>query len=279
MKNNGIKYKGKKRLKFRHIYALILLVITGVLAWLVLDLLVLEPARNRGVVVHGSRMEGIQDLEEFWKTDTIAFASTLDEVDYVTIFWNTGPVVYINVRVQPGTELLDAHRAAETVGNYFIEISDGVARQYDLQFVVSYGVISYIDADGNRAGILIDNQNAVVRHTHEYHHGLVEYVLAWAERYPSDFNVTRASDNIDFFINSVIEVVGESGLAELRARVAAIEIVVEIVADTEDGADGAITQQLPRLPANIRQIDQSNISTFPNWGAWCNENSRIIWNP
>ena len=279
MKNSGIKYKGKRRLKFRHIYGLILFGLTVYFAWSVIDLLVLTPSRNTGIVALGARMENIDPLEDSWMNATENFGATLTDVDYVSLFWNTGPVVFVNVRFEPGISRSDARQIARDVVEYFIEVSNEVARQYDIQIVISYGDISYIDDEGNRAGILVDNQNAVVQHVHEYNFNFAEATLAWAENYPSNTNVTRASGNINSrFTNSIREIVGEEGLERMRARLAAIDVVIEPARGEEEDDEDEDFERMPEYPRSA-QIEQSNISDFPNWGTWCNDSSRIIWTP
>lgn len=260
MEKNSKKFKGKQWLRFRHVYALMMLVVTGILVYHVVNLLVLTPRRDAGIPIHGHRMEEIEYLEAAWMTETEAFGATVDDVDYVSIFWNNGPVVYVSVRVEEGTTRRRARRAAREVIEYFIEVSEDVVLQYDIQVVVSYG-----DVVEQRE----ENHAAVIQHVHEYHHDLVEDILAWAETYPSEFNVDRAHNNIhNVFTESIRIAVGEEGLEEMKTRLASIDIVDE---DEEE--------PLPRFPFNIRQIPPSNIARFPNWGTWNNRRARIDWNP
>ena len=266
MENNNRQNKRKFRLEFRHIYALCLFAVTFALVLHVLNLLVLTPRRTTGVLVHGYRMESIQYLEEAWKTETEYFGSTLDEVDYVSIFWNTGPVVFVNVRVESGTSLSDARSAATEVVEYLIDISDEVVLEYDIQVVVSYGDVSQQREE---------NHDEVIQHVHSYNHSLVEAILAHAEQHSSEFNVDRAYQNINgAFTDSIIIVVGEEGLEEMRSRLEAIEVAIIEVGDDESESYDSIPRYL-----GVRQIPQSNIADFPNWGTWDNQRSRMIWTP
>lgn len=264
MEKNSKKFKGKKRLKFRHIYALIMLGVTVGLILHVVNLLVLTPRRDTGVPSHGHRMDEIDDLEESWKTTTEAFGATVDHVDYVSIFWNNGPVVYVSVRVEEGTSLQDAHDVAAEIIEHFIEVSNDVVLQYDIQVVVSYG-----DITEQRT----ENHAAVIQHVHEYNHELVEEILSWAERYRSEFNVERAERNINDFADSIKVVVGEEGLEAMLARVDAIDTISE--AGYEDDDDH---EPIPRFAVTV-QIPSSDIANFPNWGTWNHEEARIDWNP
>jgi len=279
MEKNKKQYKGKKWLKFRHIYGMIMLAVTVYFAWSVFDLLVITPGQQTGVVALGYRMENIQELEESWITGTENFGATLNSVDYVSIFWNTGPVVYVSVRVHPGTQLSVAQSAATEVVEYFIAVSNEVVLQYDIQVVVSYGDVEVLRAE---------NHAAVVQHVHEYNHSLVEAILAHAEQYPSEYNVHRAYRNINAFPNSIRIAVGEDGLAGMRARLEMIDIVTEVDGyedqgvenegdeyNGENGEEGVVS--MPRYPGE-RQIPRSHITDFPNWGTWCNVRSRISWN-
>ena len=259
MERNIKPYKGKKWLKFRHIYALILLILTGLLAWHIVHVLVLTPMRETGEAVHGSRMENVQLIDPSWITEAENFGATLDDVNSVDISWLNGPVVYFNVRVEPGTRRRYARRATRAIVEHFIEVSDDVALQYNIQVVASH-------ADRDIAEMRADNHAAVELHVHEYNHSLVEEILAHAEVHSSETNVTRARTNIDVFASSIIAIVGEEGLEEMRARAESIRI-----APLEDE-----DEPMPILPIE-RQIPRSEISRFPIWGTWDNGRSRIIW--
>ena len=269
MERNRKQYKGKKWLKFRHIYAMIMIGVTLYFAWSVFDLLVMEPNRSRGIPAHGYRMENIQALEESWITSTENFGATLNLVDYVSIFWNEGPVVYVSVRVHPGTDLSEAQSAATDVVEYFIAVSNDAARQYDIQIVLSHGDV---------AKQRVENQEAVVWHVHEYNHSFAEATLSHAEQYPNQSNFHRAYTNINVrFTNSIRVVVGEDGLAGMRARLDVIEIMDE-VEGYEDIYDDEVEREPMPSYSGVHQIPPSNITDFPIWGAWCNDRSRIRWN-
>lgn len=267
MERNIKQNKRKFRLKFRQIYALFLFLVTAILAWHVVNLLVLTPMRETGVLAHGYRMENIQPLEKSWMRESENFGETLNQVDYVSIFWNIGPVVFVNVRVEPETNLSDARSAATEIVEHFIEASNEVLLYYDIQVVVSYGDV----AQQRR-----ENQEAVNQHVHEYNHNIVEAILAHAEEWPSEYNVHRAQTNINnVFTNSIKAAVGEEGLEDMRARLEALDVVVEEVEHENDENQ----EFMPRFPRVTRQITQSNIADFPNWGTWDNNRSRMIWNP
>ena len=264
MERNVKPFKWKKWLKFRHIYALVLLAITALLVWHIVNLLILTPMRETGEVMHGSRMDNIQELEDSWRSETESFGATLDDVDYVTVFPPTGPVIYISVRVEPGTSRRYARRASRAVVEHFIEVSDEVALQYNIQIVVSYGDIVEMRAE---------HHAEVERHVHMYNYGLVEEILAHAELYPSETNVSRAETNITVFSNSIIAVGGDERLEEMRARVGALDGGVAEALEEED------FEPMPHFPADTREIPSSSISRFPIWGTWNNERARIVWSP
>ena len=259
MKNNGIKYKGKKRLKFRHVYVLLMVIVTAGFAWHVFDLLVLTPM-NADLAL-GMRMERIEPLETDWFAAVEEFGAMQDDVDYVTFFWNTGPVVYVSVRIEEGTRPRNARRVARRIVEHFIQVSDDVALQYDIQVVISRGDITEQ---------VEENQAEVIRLANEYNHSFAEATLAWAERYPNQINVDRARANLSQgsrIFSSIAEVVGEEGLQEMIDRLEAIAIVIE--------SDG--DEPMPRYPGT-HQIPPTNIARFPIWGTWSNDISRIIWN-
>ena len=273
MEKNKTTFKARKWLKFRHVYMFIMLGVTAYFAFHVLNLLVLMPRQQLGVVAHGYRLAELEPLADYWLRETEDFGATLDDVDYVEVTWLGGPVVYISVRVEEGTERRPAERATAEIVNYLIETSGGVARQYDLQVVASYGVI----AERDEFGVVIDgalyhNQEAVVGHVHQFNHDFAIRTLRHAERYPSQANVSRAEGNINSVLNdSILEVAGEEGLAELRARLAEIEII-ELDPEDED------YEYMPWYQGTL-QVNRSRISVFPRWGSWSNERNRIIWRP
>ena len=290
MRNNEINLRVPrvvKGLKFRHLYTLIMLAVTAFFVWHVVDLLVLTPRAQTGTTPMGYRMAEIEPLEEFWLREVEDFGATVEGIDYVEVFWNGGPVVYLSVRVEPGTSLHDAQRVALPVVEYFINASSEIALQYNLQIVLSSGIIAERDEIGNViSGVLYENQAAVIAHFHAYRASFAERVLAHAEIYPSIANVERATININATLNrSILETWGEEGLAELRERLAAIEVIgiPDIDYENLDGDDDEVPDYdaededyIPVYPGFL-QIEQSNISDFPIWGAWCNQRSRIIW--
>jgi len=263
MRNNGIKFKMKKRLKFRHIYMMILLAITAYFSWHVLDLLVFAPNNAIGSMILGSRMDEIEPLEEEWLRATEAFGATVEHVDDVEVFWNTGPVVYLSVRVEPGLSRRNARAATNTVGAYFAELAGEILRPYNVQVVVFYGDI------GEQ---IAENQAALIQHVHEYNHAFVESLISHAESYPSLFNINRARDNISdaasVMYESVIIVVGNEGRLAMLERINAITPASEEVL-----AEGPI----PQHPG--RQITPSNIARFPMWGTWNHNRGQVRWSP
>ena len=275
MEKNKKTFKGRKRLKFRHIYALIMLGVTAYFAWHVLDLLVLTPRQQIGQAVHGYRMNELEPLADYWLREAEEFGATLDVVDYVEITWLGGPVVYISVRIFEGTERRPGERAAGEILNYLNNISGGVATQYNLQVVLSHGLIAQRDEDGIIIdGALLDNQAAVIEHVHQFNHDFAVRTLRHAERHPSDENVARAAGNINRFLRaSIVETVGEDGLIELQNRLDAIEIT-----EFDYDGDGEADEYVPRYQG-VFQVRRSRISTFQRWGAWSNEQNRIIWRP
>lgn len=265
-KNSGIKYKTKKRLKFRHIYALIMIAVTGYLAWEVLDLLVFTPRGATGLAL-GYRMEEITEFDDAWIEAVEAYGMSMDLIEEVSVFWNSGPVVYVIIHVEPGTNFGPARDQANILLEYFIEISDSDILQYDIQVVLTSG--------GDIEEKAAENQAAVVAHTHQFNYEFAERTLAWAERNPSENNVTRARDNINYsrLRPSIIEVVGEEGFEEMRRRAEAI-----VIEEPELDEDGVPLPSIYARPyPNPAQINQSRITEFPRWGTWDETRDRIRW--
>lgn len=264
IKNNDIKIKGKKRLKFRHIYGLIMIVITGIFAFIVLDLLVLQPSNIDGLVL-GIRMDEFEPLENSWLRNTEIYGSSLEYVESVEMFWNSGPVVYLIVNIEQDSSRSNGRRAANDIVEHFIETSNSVALMYDIQVVLMRENPEF----DSLSDLATANEEALNVHVMEFYYDLVERMVAWAEEYPSEFNISRAEENIGVFSNFITELTGEDGVRILRSRLSALEAV----------AEGESEEQMPRLPLNLRQIPQSDITRFPNWGTWDNNRNRIIWSP
>ena len=269
MEKNRATIKLKKfNLRFRHIYALIMIAVTSFFAWHAFDLLVLTPARMTGQAPLGYRMSDIEDMEDFWMREVEEFGATLDNVDYVEVVWTGGPVIYVIVHVFDDASLSYARRDGREILEYFIEITNDVALQYNLQIVLFRGELSEV---------LEENQAAVIRHVHEYNAGFAERTLAHAEANPNQANFDRAYGNTNSVLReSIIEVWGEDGLREMQARLDAIEIFTVNLEDED--ADNDEEVYMPWYPHSL-QIEQSRISEFPNWGTWSNEHNRIIWSP
>jgi len=263
MRNSGFKFKFKKRLKFRHIYAIFMLGVTIAFAWSVINLLVIEPIRAEGLLL-GNRMDGIDELNEDWLRQVEVFGSSHDDISYVEIFWNRGPVVYVSVRFDVGIRRSDARRAARDVMEYFRDISDETFTQYNFQIVISYG-----DIEQQRK----ENEAAILENVHRQNYEFGMRVLQWAEEHRSAENIQRARINFtspDSRVRpSVIEIVGEDGWQELVER---IDNIVEVHQSTDEDAP-----PIPRYPGTLR-VEQTNISNFPNWGAWDHNRNRITWN-
>jgi len=263
MRNSGIKFKMKKRLKFRHVYAIILMVITAYFAYHVIELLVFTPMRAQGTMILGSRMEEIEPLNEEWLRDTETFGANVNRVDYVSVFWNRGPVVYVNIRLEERTSTSNVREAANTVVGHFVGLAGSVIRPYSIQVVVSYGDIGELRDE---------NQEALIQHVHEYNHEFVESLIRHAQTYPSPRNIDRARNNISDaagnMYESVVIVVGEEGRREMLERINAIT-----PASDEDLEEGPMPEHA------MRQIPRSEINRFPMWGTWNHRRDRIRWNP
>lgn len=253
-----------KKPSFALIYGMILFVATIVLVWSVLYNLWWIPKSSTGTPVLGYRTEDITELDEAWITATEEFGGNQTNVDEVEIFSTTGPVIYFDVRIIEGTSRENARVAATEIVEYFIEISDEVALDYNLQVAVSYGDIAELKKE---------NQAAVTAHVHEYYWSLTEAILAFAEEVPSSDNVKRAYDNLIAYENSIILSAGEDELARMRSRQEAITVMTpeqEVSMVEEEG-------QIPRYN-NSRQVPPTEISQFPNWGSWNGQSSTIDWN-
>lgn len=267
-RNRSIK-KRKKPLKFTVIYGIILFIATVALAGHVLYHLWWVPRAGAGTPILGYRMDDIPELNESWLRETEAFGGQQQHVDYVELFWNTGPVVYFNVRVLEHTSLSDARLAAADIVAHFIEISHETALDYNLQVVVSYG-----DIVERRK----ENQAAVIAHVHEFRWRLAEALLAHAENYPSSDNVSRALNNIDVYENSIIIAAGEAELDDMRSRQAAISVMTAEQEAEWIETHGFVPVYVADHGGDIRNVPPSDISEFPNWGVWNRQHSSIDWN-
>jgi hypothetical protein len=261
--------KRRNKPRFAVIYGIILFIATVTLMGHVLYHLWWSPRMETGVPILGYRMSDLSEIDESWLTETEEFGGNQEYVDYVELLWAKGPVIYFNVRVEEETSLRNARLAATEIVEHFIEISDEVALDYNLQVVVSYGDIAQRKEE---------NQAAVTAHVHEYYWSLTEAILAHAEAYPSSANVDRAERNINAFANSILLSAGEDELDSMRARHAAIKVMT-VDQEAESVAEhGFIPVYVADHSGDVRRVPPSEISEFPNWGVWNNQRSRIDWN-
>ena len=257
--------KQKFKWSFFKIYKWILAGISVLLLSHFLIFLWWIPIREAAVTpVLGYRLQGIRPLEANWKRMTEEFANALPLIDEVTIF-ESGLTIYFNIRVMPDTSLADARTVADEIVVYFIERSNDVARDYDLQIVVSYGDI---------AEIIAYNEAAVIAHTADFLLDLTEEILTFAENYPTFPNIIRAQENI-FLLNDMFgDVLGAELIANLTARV---DVLDAMTLDDYEALANANQGLAPTAQVN-RHVPRSNISAFPNWGRWINESNNIRWN-
>ncbi|MCL2560692.1 MAG: hypothetical protein FWE07_09415 [Turicibacter sp.] len=250
--------KRKKKIRGFRIYVWVLAALSVMLLAYVILMIYIIPTRGSGSPILGYRQEGIEDIESSWISDTEAFGGEQANVDEVTIFY-AGLTVYFNVRVNEGTSLAEARTAAEAIGEFFIDLSDGVATDYDLQFVVSYG-----DKDLLRT----QNQEALIGHVVEHRIKIIDEILTFAQQYNTQANISRVRDNLDIFGASFPEEI----LADFESRYE--NLPDPMTAEQED----AIRDHNNNLPtANVEQsIPQSELADFPNWGTWIR--NRIVWN-
>jgi len=252
------KEKLKKKSGFLRIYAWILAFVSVVVLAYVFVMLYFIPTRGAGEPILGYRLEGLEEIEQSWITETEAFGNGQAHVDEVDIF-HTGLVVYFNVRVENGTTLSQARSAAEAIGEFFIDVSDGVAEDYDLQFVVSYGDLTELRED---------NQEAMLEHVARHRMNMVEEILVFAEQYQTEENIIRARGNLDVFGSEFPEDVRADFESRYENLSPMTEEQEEALRERSDG----------NLPvANVEQnIPQSAIADFPNWGTWVRNG--VIWN-
>jgi|GEM_PF-3483695 len=265
--NSKKKFDLTKLTKFQ-IYKLVLAGIVGILLLHFLITLWWVPRRDAGSPVLGDRMENIEQLENSWIRDTEAFGNDQSDVNEFSIFWNSGPVVYFNVEVNERVSRSDARSVATEIVAYFVDVSDGVAEDYNLQVVISRA--------GEDLRELRDENHAEVRaHTFAHQYALVEDILAHAEQYPTANNLNQVYRRLNEFRHVIIELSGEEGLAAMWERHGA---VVELTAEQEDQlADQLGLSNVPSFREN-RRISPTDMSRFPNFGVWNHNRGRIDWN-
>ena len=271
MAETEVQEKQIKKRKFKltplKAYKLFLAFATGVLLAHFVVMLWWVPRRDAGSPVLGDRMAYIDELETSWITDTETFGNDLNDIDNFSIFWNSGPVVYFNVRVNEDVSRRDARSKASEILNYFVDLSDGVARDYELHVVISQPVDLHELIEYNHA--------AVTQHVMNYRYERTKIFLSHAEDLPTATNFNNAYAHVRDFENAIVAIVGQEGLDDIRAR---LDNIVQLTADEET----ALEEQLgvPSIPTaqHDRQVPPTNISPFPNFGIWNHRRSRINWN-
>lgn len=242
------------------VYIVILAIITLLLGAHILYNIYFLPRSGSGSPIYGNRLDYIEEIPNEIITATEEFGLGQGRVEEVSVT-PIGKVVYFDVRVAPGTDLIAARTQTEEIANFFLTQAGAVAEGYSLQLVVATGDIEEL-RDSNRAEVEKHVSLNVIR--------LLEEVTAHAELFPTHKNITRITENVHVYRHAL----GPELADEFRARADALEPLTE-----EEEAILIEQNQGESLELDLdRSVPISNISQFPSWGVFDTTTGEIKWN-
>lgn len=234
-------------------YIGVLAVVTVLFGYNVLNYFYFEPLKAAGQPIYGYRTESLKSISDSLISKVEQVGVNQTGVEKVTVNVK-GPVVYFDVRVSTGVELETAHAAAEATANEFLSQAGEVANDYTLQLVVSTGDIKELKQV---------NREEELAYVKEHDVEIVESIVADAEKYPTAAKINRAQQNIDIMKKYYPE--------EADAFQSRVDALTELTAEEQE-ALGVI----PELEVD-QTIQQSDISSYPSWGAYDKETQTFKW--
>ena len=241
---------------------LILMGFTGYIGYQALEFFVLQPASHSGSPVYGYRLEDLPEISSTVLEEATAFGQEQKGVEAAT-FDVRGQVIYLNVEVASDTELKVARSSAEAMATELQKKLDNkeLYRLYDLQMVV-YNDDPLALKEANRA--------EEITYVREFNNGIVEEILAHAEKYPTVDTIDRARQNIllmpDFLDKE--ETVANEVKDKFEARLAEI---VEWTAEEVEAAG-----EIPEKVVN-QDVPESELASYPSWGAYDSDEETYVW--
>ena len=234
-------------------------VLTVLLAYDALDYFYLAPAKSAGKPLYGDRTENLVTIEDSMISSTRTYGLNQSGVAEVDILVN-GPIIYIDVRVTPNTDLTMAQASAEKISDYLIDeinkVNKDAAKEYNFQLVVS---------SGNLIQLAEENRVAELEHIKENDIRIVEEVVAYAEEYPTAANIQRANKNIEVILKPYPE--------EVKKFQARVKQLVEYTAEEEEALG-----EIPTLTVD-KNVPTSTITAdgYPSWATIDTETNKYIW--
>lgn len=280
-KTTKVKSKQQRSKKEVWFYGLlgVLGVLTVLLAYDALDYFYLAPAKLAGNPLYGYRTENLVTVEDSMISSTRTYGLNQSGVAEVDILVN-GPIIYIDVRVTPNTDLTTAQASAEKISDYLIDeinkVNKDAAKEYNFQLVVSSGDLKQL---------VEENRVAELEHIKENDIRIVEEVVAYAEEYPTAANIARAKKNIELILmsyptaaytdsaNRNIKVILESYLEEAEKFQARVDQLDEYTAEEEEALG-----EIPTLTVD-KNVPTSTITAdgYPSWATIDTETNEYIW--
>ena len=242
------------------IYTICLAVLTLLLGVHVLNNVYLQPRSTAGSPIYGSRLDLVDEISSDVLTATEQFGlnqGRVEEVD-VTII---GKVVYFNVRVAAGTDILAARTQAEEIANFFLTQAGDDSIGYNLQLVVSTGDIEELK-DENRAGVQEHVRLNAIR--------IIEEVSAYAELYPTHYNINRITENVTVYRQVIGAELADEYIAYANTLTPLTAEEETLLVEENDGE--------PLVLDLDRKVPITNITQFPSWGAFDVTTGEFEWN-
>ena len=266
----------KVRKRMFQAYALILILVTGIFGYHLLDYFVLSHNETAGEPVFGNRLDYLDEIPQSIKDSAMRFGNGLPGIVSVDLD-NRGAVIFLKVEVNGATEVSEAQESAEQIMEFFLEEAGSRTEGYNFQLVVT---------TGDSAELAQQNRQASIDHIYDHFYFLAEQTLSHAEEFPATDFIDRAQGNINIFANRFGSAAGthRNNFRETTAdKVAALQERLDAItpwtADEEEEQAERFNGTLPTvLQGTDRLIPPSNVSDFPSWGIINRDTGDVQWN-
>ena len=257
-KSSKTKKNSKYTMQQKVFYTLVTILglCTAFVGYKALTYFVLEPMQYSGAPVYGYRTEGLPEISETTLVDVEKMGMSEAGVESVDVKVS-GPVIYINVRVDQSTELKAAKASAVAIAD---ELKSAVTLEEEQNLYDIFNVQLAVYNQDPQA-LKETNREAELAYVNEFDTAIVEEILVHAEEYPTAATIQRAKDNIVLLSEGEIK-------DEFTKRVEAIK---EWTAEEQEEA-GNIPEKVVS-----QDVPQSDLATYPVWGTYNLAKDKYIW--
>lgn len=249
----SIKRKRRKKTNIRTIFIWSISLLTVFFCYLVIDYFCLDPLRQSGKPVYGERLTHLTPLDPKLLQSFETSNSTNEAFSNISISVR-GPIIYLNVTVSNETTLDQAKKEAQQLSDQLMEQLGSALEGYTLQLVLS---------TDEYESMLETNREKELAHIKEHDLSVVEKVVAYTEKYPTQTNVDRSQANIDLLAKTYpVEA------QQFQER------LDQLTPYTEE--EEAALSVIPNLVVD-QTIPTSQLTDYPLWGIGTPESPKIKW--